>query len=212
MSDLKLSQSIVKHSIMLALFAIGTALFVGLVNEHTRDRIIAQALAAEQRALHEVFPSQAHDNELLEDKVVLDQRFNNLDLLGFENSATAYIGRLDGKVTGLVLPLEVHDGYNGDISLLLGLRIDGSVSGVRVTSHRETPGLGDKVELRISAWILGFDNKSLRNPTEAAWQVKKDGGDFDQFIGATITPRAVVNGIRKGLLFFEQNRDLLLSM
>jgi electron transport complex protein RnfG len=101
------------------------------------------------------------------------------------------------------------DGYNGDIRLLAGIDAGGTVLGVRVVSHRETPGLGDPIEVDKSDWILGFANKSLRNPETGGWAVKRDGGQFDQFTGATISPRAVVRTIHNTLLYFETNRQML---
>src|SRR5690606_7665772 len=110
-----------------------------------------------------------------------------------------------------ILPVETADGYSGTIRLLVGIDAEGRLTGVRVLQHNETPGLGDKVELRKDDWILGFDGLSLRNPVASGWQVKKDGGDFDQFVGATITPRAVVAAVYNALQFFDLNRENLLN-
>ena len=98
-------------------------------------------------------------------------------------------------------------GYSGDISLLLGINVDNSIAGVRVVSHKETPGLGDKLELKKSPWLLDFNNK--KKLQDENWAVKKDGGQFDQFTGATITPRAVVNAVGDALDYFENNRQAL---
>ncbi|MDT8399257.1 MAG: electron transport complex subunit RsxG [Pseudomonadales bacterium] len=212
--DQELKQSIKKNSLLLAAFALSVALSVGLVNELTREQIIFQFQEAERRALFEVLPPASHNNDLLHDNILLeplDPRFRNLDLLGLSAARKAYTARLDGRISGVILPLEVHDGYSGDIVMLVGIDAAARITGVRVISHRETPGLGDKVDLRVSEWILGFDGKSLQNPPVTKWLVKKDGGDFDQFTGATITPRAVVNGVRKALLFFSENRTQLLG-
>ena len=94
-----------------------------------------------------------------------------------------------------------REGYSGPINLLVAVNVDGTLSGVRVVSHKETPGLGDKIETNKDDWILGFVGKSLSNPSEALWKVRKDGGEFDQFTGATITPRAVVNAVREVLKY-----------
>jgi len=107
------------------------------------------------------------------------------------------------------LPTVAPDGYSGDIKLIVGINLDGTIAGVRALSHKETPGLGDKVDLRKSNWILNFNGRSLLQPSIEQWAVKKDGGTFDQFTGATITPRAVVKSVKKALLFFQQQRDVI---
>ena len=104
------------------------------------------------------------------------------------------------------------NGYNGPIHLLVGIKADGTLAGVRVVKHRETPGLGDVVEISRSDWILGFNDRSLSKPDEKGWKVKRDGGIFDQFTGATITPRAVVKAVHNALLYFEKNQVILFSM
>ncbi len=109
----------------------------------------------------------------------------------------------------MVLRLSAPDGYNGRIRLLVGIGFDGRVSGVRVTGHNETPGLGDAVEAEKSDWILGFKGRSLTDPPPERWAVRKDGGDFDQFTGATITPRAVVRAVRQALAYYDAHRDTL---
>lgn len=199
---------------MLSGFALVTALLLGLVNAGTADRITLQKQDAERRALYQVLPPATHDNDLLADTLLLDPNsntFNDMSLLALTQQRAAYIARSGNAISGIILPVEAHDGYNGDILILVGINIDASLSGVRVLNHKETPGLGDKIEVRISDWILGFDNRSLSNPQQAQWQVKKDGGEFDQFVGATITPRAIVNAVKNALLFFAQNQQQLLT-
>ena len=116
---------------------------------------------------------------------------------------------MNKNFAGIILPLEVHNGYSGDIFLLVGIREDGTISGVRVLQHTETPGLGDKIDIGVSDWILSFDGRSLENPPPSRWRVVKDGGDFDQFVGATVTPRALVAGVSRALEFFSLNRKSL---
>ena len=96
--------------------------------------------------------------------------------------------------------------------MIIGINFDGSVAGVRVVEHKETPGLGDKVDLRKSDWILSFNGKSLSNPHPNAWNVKKENGEFDQFTGATITPRAVIHQIAKTLEYFKQDKERLVAV
>ncbi|MDB0047709.1 RnfABCDGE type electron transport complex subunit G, partial [Porticoccaceae bacterium] len=110
-----------------------------------------------------------------------------------------------------IIPAVTPDGYSGAISMIIGVNFNGSVAGVRVVDHRETPGLGDKVDLKKSDWILSFNGKSLVNPQASGWTVKKEGGDYDQFTGATITPRAVVKQVLKTLQYFEDDRERLLQ-
>lgn len=108
-----------------------------------------------------------------------------------------YIAKKADKTTAYAIQGTAPDGYSGNIVLLMGIEPDGKVLGVRTLQHAETPGLGDKIETRISDWILSFAGKVFSLENEAAWAVKKDGGQFDQFTGATITPRAVVNNVRE---------------
>ncbi|WP_298219833.1 RnfABCDGE type electron transport complex subunit G [Halothiobacillus sp.] len=115
----------------------------------------------------------------------------------------------EGKVTAVVLPVITPYGYSGDIKLIVGVDREGEITGVRVTKHNETPGLGDKIETAKGRWIFGFEGKSLDDPGEKGWAVKKDGGVFDQFSGATITPRAVVGAIHQVLEYVRLHHDEL---
>jgi len=203
-----------RHSLRLGAFALGAALLLALVYYGTAARIAEQRRNAERTALTAVMPEITHDNDLLADSFLLDpaqERYTDIALLGLSTPRPAYLAKLDGVVTGVILPLETAEGYSGTITLLVGITTGGTLTGVRVLDHRETPGLGDKIEPRISPWILGFDNRSLDNTAPVLWQVKKDGGDFDQFVGATITPRAVVGAVYKALQFYAANRTLLLE-
>lgn len=207
--------SIWKHSGSLGLFALLAAILLAVVHSGTLERIQAQQLAAERRALAAVMPADMHDNDLLAAAIIIGPRqgrpdpYARSDLLQLTQPRTAYIARRDENFAGAILPVEAHDGYSGDILVLVGVLADGRISGVRVLAHQETPGLGDKIDAEISDWILGFNSKSLVNPPPPRWQVVKDGGDFDQLVGATVTPRAVVNAVMRALQFFETNQQLL---
>jgi electron transport complex protein RnfG len=130
-------------------------------------------------------------------------------LLGIREARQGYRVRQNGTVIGVILPATARDGYSGDIRALVGIRRDGTVAGVRVVAHRETPGLGDKVDIRKSDWVIDFNRRSLADPNLAGWNVKKDGGVFDQFTGATVTPRAVILATRRALEYANLNTATL---
>ncbi len=181
--------------------------------------LVAELVATVQRsdrelaALNAVMPTALHDNELSAASFIIDPAtsdFTAVDLLGLSAPQTAYLATRDGNPSGVVLPLVAPGGYNGAIEFLIGIDRDGTITGVRAIDHDETRRLGDLIEADKSNWIRAFDNRSLANTDEVLWAVKKDGGDFDQFAGATITPRATVKAVHNALLFFEANKDQLL--
>lgn len=192
-----LGQSISKNSLILGVFALVTAGTLALTNLGTQDRIAAAERAAQQKALFEVVPLDQHDNDMLTDTMAVPAAATAA--LGLRSDKPIYIARQAGKITALIIPATAHDGYSGDIDMIVGVLADGSIAGVRVLRHKETPGLGDKVDLKKSQWILNFNGKSLHFPVIEDWKVKKDGGAFDQFAGATITPRAMVGQIKRVL-------------
>lgn len=186
--------------ILLALFAtVGTAL-VAVTNDLTAEKIAANEREALLQSLTALVPADTIDNDIVTDTRLVSQR----DLLGGEQTLV-YLGRKQGKPVAAVFTSMVPNGYSGPIKLLVAVKVDGTLGGVRVVSHKETPGLGDKVEENRSDWIFSFAGKSLSNPSMAGWKVKKDGGQFDQFTGATITPRAVVGGVKNTLLYFKEH-------
>jgi len=147
-------------------------------------------------------PADVYDNSMEEDIFnIFDE-----DLLG-PDPITIYRARKGGQPVAAVMTPVAPDGYSGKIRLLVGVDYQGVIMGVRVVAHNETPGLGDKVDERRDDWIFSFNGCSLDNPNEAGWAVKKDGGIFDQFTGATITPRAVLKATHKSLKFYAENRD-----
>ncbi len=202
----ELSRSVIKNSVVLALFAAITVAVVAITQQSTESRIAAEQRAAQIRALGEILPAHSYDNALLDNVIVLNE-----SLLGHRKDTPAYLASLDGEPAAVILQANAPDGYSGTISLLIGIMADGTLSGVRVIQHKETPGLGDAIELAKSAWITTFNGKSLSNPTERGWAVKKDQGDFDQFAGATITPRAVVKAVHKALQYFDHNQAELFA-
>lgn len=191
---------------VLAFFAAITSLAIGWTYLSTQSEIELAERRAEARQLMEIFPEDTHDNELVDDTFVLKAETS---LLGLRQERQGYRVRQGERVVGVILPATARDGYSGDIRTLVGVRSDGSVAGVRVVAHKETPGLGDKVDLRKSPWILGFNDRSLDNPALSQWSVSKDGGAFDQFTGATVTPRAVILATRRALEYAELNQATL---
>lgn len=201
-----LGQSITRNSVLLGLFAVATTLLIAGTYLLTRDSIAEARRQAEQRALLEIVPDHRHDNNMLDD--TLTARAGEL---GLRQDKPVYVARRGPEAVAVILPVTAPDGYSGDIDLIVGVNRDGSVAGVRVLNHRETPGLGDKVELAKSDWVLGFNGRSLGDPPADAWQVRKDGGTFDQFTGATITPRAVVGATRRALQYARERHDRLFA-
>ena len=191
---------------VLAVFAAITSVAIGWTYLATKDQIDMEVRRAEARQLLEIFPPETHDNDIVDDGFEL---VADTPLLGIREARQGYRVRRDDRVIGVILPATARDGYSGDIRALVGIRDDGTVAGVRVVAHRETPGLGDKVDLRKSDWILGFDNRSLSQPDLSGWNVEKDGGVFDQFTGATVTPRAVILATRRALEYARLNAETL---
>lgn len=205
-----LGRSISKNSLILGLFAAATAAIIAGTFQLTHARIAAEEKKAASAALIDMVPKSRHNNDMLEDTLTLDLETSKS--LGLTQPAIVHIAKQDKRPVALVIPSVAPDGYSGDIKLIIAINIDGTIAGSRVLAHKETPGLGDKIDLRKSNWIKSFDGKSLNNPKIEKWKVKKDGGVFDQFTGATITPRAVVNRIQKTLAIFQDNRDQWLKM
>lgn len=192
-------------AIMLALFAVTGTGLVAYTYEQTKPRIKQAERHALLQNLHSVVDPQSHDNLLFNDRIyVTSPRY-----LGSKHPLPVFRARKNSKPVALIMTAIAPDGYNGDIKLLIGVNYDGSLSGVRVISHRETPGLGDGIETRRGDWILAFNGLSLDNPQSKSWKVKRDGGYFDQLTGATITPRAVVKAVHKALQYYQINRDRL---
>ncbi len=202
-----LGKSIQKHSLLLAAFAVVVTTVTALTHHNTKDIIAEQQRIAQAKALLEIIPPERHDNLMLDDTLpVYDSVFLHLRKPG-----KIHIARLQGAPVAAILPAVAPDGYSGEIHLIVGVNIDGTVAGVRIIAHRETPGLGDKIDTKKSNWIFGFNNHSLKNPKPDKWKVKHDKGIFDQFTGATITPRAVTKSVYQTLLYFKENRDTIFA-
>ncbi len=200
-------RQVVVTALLLVAFAVVGVGLVAATQSLTAERIEKNEKRALMRKLTQIVPEARIDNDLTRDTI----RIEAASRLGTDAPSTAYVGRRDGEPVAIIFTPVAPDGYNGNIHLLVGVNVDGSIAGVRVVKHRETPGLGDVIEARKSDWIRAFAGKSLDNPDEKGWAVKRDGGEFDQFTGATITPRAVVNAVHNTLLYFEANRQRLLA-
>ncbi len=204
-----LGQSISKNSLILGAFALITAGILATTFLATKDKIVAEEKRAAQKALTEIVPRSRHDNDMLED--VWPIPASHLAELGLASPANIHIAKQDDVAVAVVIPSVAPDGYSGAIKLIVGINVDGSVAGVRALAHKETPGLGDKVDLNKDDWVLSFKGTHLGDPSEADWKVKKDGGHFDQFTGATITPRAVVKRVKHTLEYFRQHHAEILG-
>lgn len=192
---------------ILAGFALLASVLLGVTNCSTEDTIQQRLNEDLIKSLEEVIPATLHDNDMLQDTLTVPSSEFNIGA----NETTVYLAKKSGKITAVCFKFIAPDGYSGAINMIMGIDRDGNILGVRVLSHKETPGLGDKIEVAKSDWILKFVGRSLDNLTPAQWAVKKDGGVFDQFAGATITPRKSVQAIHRGLQLFKAHQAQLIN-
>lgn len=197
----KLAYQSLMPGFMLGLVALLASGALALASMATTGPIAAAEENDLRRSLSEVLPEGFADNNFIDDTVTLTRE---------GVPVTVYRARKDGVTKAAMFKVSGY-GYSSDVQIMMAVGIDGRILGVRVLKHAETPGLGDKIEIAKSKWILGFNGRSLEDPVQARWAVKKDGGEFDQLTGATITPRAVVKAVKGGLLFFEANRQQMLG-
>jgi len=201
-------RALISSPIILSIFAIVAVSLVSITHKYTRPIIIEQERKIILRDIHKLITAQEYNNNIVADT----KEINTNMALGNTKPVVFYRARLDDKPIACFFSVIAPDGYNGNIKFLIGIYYNGDITGMRVIKHRETPGLGDKIEIRKSKWIdAQFKTKSLSKPIMAKWLVKKDGGDFDQFTGATITPRAIVKASKLALIYFKQNRKLIFS-
>jgi Na+-translocating ferredoxin:NAD+ oxidoreductase subunit G len=193
----------VKPALTLAvLAAVLTALLVSVASL-TRARIAANEQAWIKQRLDALIPPDSHDNDLLADSIAVTAQ----DLLGSAQPVRIYRARRGGAPVAAVIRPIAPDGYRGPIELLVAIGQDGRLLGVQVIRHEETPGLGDAFESRDVHWLDRFRGRSLTDPPTQRWTVRRDGGDFDAFTGATITPRAIVKAVRNALEYYQRNRQ-----
>ncbi|PWC20799.1 electron transport complex subunit RsxG [Brenneria roseae subsp. roseae] len=187
-----------RHAMTLALFAAFTTALTAVVNSLTGPTISRQALLQQKMLLDQVVPSDLYNNDMQQECYVVTN-----SALGSTSPRQLFIARKDGIPVAAAIESTAPDGYSGAIQLLIGADFNGNVLATRVTEHHETPGLGDKIEIRISDWITRFNGQSVQGVDDARWAVKKEGGMFDQFTGATITPRAVINSVKRSALYLQ---------
>lgn len=199
--------SIKKTSLVLAIFAFFSTSIVAITYQLTKNKIIQQEQLQLQIKIDQVLPKNLYNNNLLTDKKTITTQTNNLS-----NNVIIYLAYKNNNPVGAVIKASTPNGYNGDISFILGLNYQGEITGVRILKHKETPGLGDKIDYKITHWVDDFIGKTPKNSNDPLWAVKKDGGEFDQFTGATITPRAIVNAIKKIVLYYKTNKDNLFNL
>jgi electron transport complex protein RnfG len=199
-----------RTAIILFLFTVGFTAVLAGIYLLTKPAIDASAVVKKMRSIGEVLPAGSYDNDLLKDTLTLPPT----PALGLDDESTVYRARKNGEPAALVIEAVATDGYAGKIRLLVGLRADGTLTGVRVTEHKETPGLGDYIDPakdknKEHPWITQFDGLSLENRSDREWKVRKDGGAFDSIAGATISPRAVVKAVHATLQYVAAHHDEL---
>ncbi len=195
--------SIRRNGLRLALFALVCTSLVAFTHDVTRERIARQAEQQLQQQLHAMLPAGSYDNRLASSCVQL----NSAQFLGDTQPHPVYLARYGDRLTGYIVQSVAPDGYGGAIRLLTGVSAEGQIQRVEVLSHQETPGLGDKIERTKSDWLDEFKGERLEGSRDPRWAVSKDGGMFDGFTGATITPRAVIKGVKQVLLLLEEHPE-----
>ena len=201
----RIARSTLQTAINLVFFAVLGTTVLASTFFMTHDAIVKSEEGEKLKLISQIVPAELLDNDIIQDKIDVQPS----ELLGTNDVTTASRARLKGEPSAVVLESIAPDGYSGKIWMILAVRANGELAGVRVVAHKETPGLGDYIELPKSPWIKSFDGKSRAVYKDADWKVKKDGGQFDYMAGATITPRAVVKAVNKALIYLEQNHDKL---
>lgn len=207
-----MTTSILRHAstsagILTAFAVVGTALLAATYLV-TRPIIAETEKQAKLALIGQILPATLYDNDLLKDSALLPPAKE----LGNSEPTPVYRAVKEGKPSAAVLEVIAPDGYSGKIRMIVAIKADGEVSGVRVVTHNETPGLGDYIEIVKNSWIRIFEGKSLSKYANQDWKVKKDGGRFEHMAGATVTPRAVVKAVHRSLTYFAANQDRIFSL
>jgi len=203
-------KAIQKNANVLAIFAVVCTAIVGIVHSLTKDEIELQKQQQLLDRLSQVIDPTTYNNQIINDCIMINYATNDQHSDNTSQHA-AYIASFNNAPVAIAMTATAPDGYNGNIELLVGIKSNGIVSGVRVLKHNETPGLGDKIELKRHPWITSFVDKQINGTPDNRWKVTKDGGMFDQFTGATITPRAVVKSVHSTLVYFNENKETLFN-
>lgn len=203
----RIARSTLQTAVNLVFFSVLATAVLASTFFMTHDAIVKSEQAEKLKLINQIVPLAQFDNDIIQDTLTIPAS----ELLGTEDNTIAYRARLHGEPAAVVLESVAPDGYSGRIALILAVRANGELAGVRVVAHKETPGLGDYIELPKNPWIKGFDGKSRAVYKDADWKVKKDGGQFDYMAGATITPRAIVKAVNKALVYYGENRDKLFA-
>jgi electron transport complex protein RnfG len=203
----RIARSTLQTAVNLVFFSVLATAVLASTFFMTHDAIVKSEQAEKLKLINQIVPLALFDNDIIQDTLPIPAS----ELLGTEDNTIAYRARLHGEPSAVVLESVAPDGYSGRIALILAVRANGELAGVRVVAHKETPGLGDYIELPKNPWIKGFDGKSRAVYKDADWKVKKDGGQFDYMAGATITPRAIVKAVNKALVYYGENRDILFA-
>lgn len=198
---------LIPAAIALLVLSAAAAALLTLTWDATGERIVRNERAWALRQLNEIVPPETYDNDPFDDMTTA----RDAELLGSDEPLPVFRARRAGEPVAAIMTVIAPDGYSGPIRLLVGVGYDGRLAGVRVTEHHETAGLGDQIEAEESDWILGFEGRSLGDPPLEQWRLEVNGGVFDKFTGATITPRAVVKAVRGALLYFAAHRDELFA-
>ena len=203
-----MSGGVIKGGLTLAAMAAICTLLVAATYQLTAERIAANERAWLERSLEPALSGVFFEGSVTESKLVIPPPH---DLPG-NDTAIIYRVFAEGAPVAALFAVTARDGYSGPIRILVGAGIDGSVTGVRIVEHRETPGLGDRIDQSRSDWVYQFDGRSLGNPVEARWLLEVDAGEFDQLTGASVTPRAVIKAIRDTLIYFDAHRDEIFAL
>ncbi len=195
-----ISKTILKHGWLLGAFALATSGLIAITHVLTKDKIAQQERATLLLTLNKIIPTALYNNELSADCVII-----NDPLLTNKKTVQLYRARMDEQPVALAIEVISPNGYNGNIKMLVAVLENETIGGARVLTHRETPGLGDKIDERVSPWIAQFGGLPAQNVHDSIWAVKKDGGQFDQFTGATITPRAVLDGVKNAVTYLQRD-------
>ncbi len=203
----EIKKAVMKNGLILGLFAFVSTGLIAITHLLTKDKISLEIELALIRQLSQIVHQDQYSNEVYKDCIVI----NNLNFLGTNKDQKLYRMRNAEGNYAILMTSVAPDGYSGKINLTVAISQQGKLLGVNILSHKETPGLGDKIERSKSHWLNQFEGLSLNNPKKKQWKVKKDGGQFDALTGATITPRAVINAIYKNLEFYAENSPQLFN-